>query len=159
MNTMQPTSSTAVATGTGRGRSRRITIAICLMAALALVGVSCTKNAAAQDSLNRVSDARSARGLRPLGLDDTLVNKAQAWANHMAATRTVSHSVLTAGAGSNWSVLGENVGWARSIAEMQSMFMNSPAHRANILSSRYNRIGTGVAEVNGQYYVVQVFAG
>ena len=159
MNTTQPTSSNAVATAAGRGRTRRITIAICLMAALALVGVSCTKNAAAQDSLNRINDARGALGLQPLSLDDTLVNKAQAWANHMAAAGTVSHSVLTDGAGSNWSVLGENVGWARSIAEMQSMFMNSAAHRANILSARFNRVGTGVAEVNGQFYVVQVFAG
>jgi uncharacterized protein YkwD len=37
--------------------------------------------------------------------------------------------------------------------------MASSAHRANILNPRFNRIGTGVAEVGGRYFVVQVFAG
>lgn len=148
-----------VLSGTARNRRRRLTAVIALVAALALVGASCTKNAAALDSAMRVNSSRADRGLRALGIDPVLVDKAQAWADHMAAVGNVEHSVLTDGAGSNWRVLGENVGWARSISEMHSMFMNSPAHRANVLNGRYNRVGTGVTVVDGQYYVVQVFAG
>jgi uncharacterized protein YkwD len=153
------TTGTTIATGARRSRTRRLTLAVSLVAALALFGAGCTKNGAALESYNRVNSARTSAGLRPVNIDDTLVNKAQAWADHLAATRSVSHSVLTSGVGDNWSVLGENVGWAHSVSEMQSMFMNSPAHRANILNGRFNRLGTGVAEVNGAYYVVQVFAG
>jgi uncharacterized protein YkwD len=126
---------------------------------IALVGVSCTKNAQAFDSAARVNDTRTQIGLRALAIDDTLVDKAQAWAEHMAGAGTISHSRLSDGAGSDWSVLGENVGMATSTAQMHSMFMNSPAHRDNIVSGKYNRIGTGVAEAGGKLYVVQVFAG
>lgn len=140
-------------------RARRAMVLLALLGAIAMVGVSCTKNAAAYESADRINTERSGRGLRQLSLDATLVNKAQAWAERMAATRNVSHSVLTDNAGKDWRVLGENVGWARSVAEMHALFMNSAAHRANIVNGRFSRVGTGVAVVDGQYYVVQVFAG
>ena len=130
-----------------------------LVAALALLGSSCTRNAWAFDSASRVNETRGNSGLAPLIIDDTLVNKAQAWAEHLASAGAISHSKLSDGAGDNWSVLGENVGMASSVAQMHSMFMNSPAHRDNIVSGKYNRIGTGVAEVGGRLFVVQVFAG
>ncbi len=142
-----------------RSRVGRLTLVVAVLAALSLVGVSCTKNGAAFESASRANGAREARGLWDLSQDQTLINKAQDWAEHMAATGVVSHSVLTANAGTNWRVLGENVGWAYSIEQMHDLFMASSAHRANILSTRYNRIGTGVAQVGNRYYVVQVFAG
>ncbi len=142
-----------------RPSGRRLGLLFVAVAALAVLGASCTKNAAAFESAQRVNGTRSERGLRGLAIDPVLVDKAQAWADQMAANGAISHSVLTDGAGSNWRVLGENVGWARSVGEMHSMFMNSSEHRANIVSGRYNRIGTGVAVVDGRYYVVQVFAG
>jgi uncharacterized protein YkwD len=37
-------------------------------------------------------------------------------------------------------------------------WMNSPGHRANILSPSYNQIGVGVAKAaNGTYYWTQMF--
>ncbi|UDY35658.1 CAP domain-containing protein [Dermatobacter hominis] len=143
-----------------RARRTRATVLLAAMTAIvALVGVSCTKNAQAFDSAARVNDTRTQIGLRALAIDDTLVNKAQAWAEHMAGVGSISHSRLSDGAGSDWAVLGENVGMASSTAQMHSMFMNSPAHRANIVSGKFNRIGTGVAQSGGRLYVVQVFAG
>ena len=65
------------------GSTRRVRTTVLLAAAvaiLALVGVSCTKNAQAFDSAARVNDTRTQLGLRPLAIDQTLVNKAQAWA-------------------------------------------------------------------------------
>ena len=145
---------------TTRARRTRATVLLAaLTAVVALVGVSCTRNAQAFDSAARVNDTRTQLGLRALAIDDTLVGKAQAWAEHMARAGSISHSQLSDGAGSDWSVLGENVGMASSTAQMHTMFMNSPAHRANIVSGKYNRIGTGGAAAGGRLYVVQVFAG
>jgi uncharacterized protein YkwD len=144
---------------TATRRVRTTVLLAAAMAVLALVGVSCTKNAQAFDSAARVNDTRTRMGLRALAIDDTLVNKAQAWAEHMARAGSISHSRLSDGAGNDWAVLGENVGVAGSTAQMHSLFMNSPAHRDNIVSGSYNRIGTGVAEAGGKLYVVQVFAG
>jgi uncharacterized protein YkwD len=138
---------------------RRLAVPLAAALALALVAGACTRNGAAFESFQRVNSEREARGLSILTLDQTLINKAQDWADSMASRGRVGHSVLADGAGDNWRILGENVGWARSVGEMHSMFMNSPEHRANVVSGRYNRVGTGVAVVDGRYYVVQVFAG
>jgi uncharacterized protein YkwD len=138
-------------------RTRRTSVVITAVAlALALVAGGCTKNAQATESARLVNNERARRGLRHLALDVNLVNKAQAWAEHMARSGKVSHSVLRQVNG-RWSYLAENVGWARSPGEMHSLFMNSAAHRASILSGRYTKVGTGVAVRNGRHYVVQVF--
>jgi uncharacterized protein YkwD len=126
---------------------------------MALVGSGCTKNPQAHESAVLVSNERANRRIRPVQLDINLVNKAQSWAEHMARSGRVSHSTLTQGVGTGWRYLGENVGWARSVAEMHSLFMASSAHRAAILDGRYSRYGTGVAVVGGRYYVVQVYGG
>lgn len=158
----RPSLNSTALTAQRPGSTRRVRTTFLLAAAvaiLALVGVSCTKNAQAFDSAARVNDTRTQLGLRPLAIDQTLVNKAQAWAEHMASAGTIAHSRLSDGAGSDWNVLGENVGVAGSTAQMHSLFMNSPAHKDNIVSGKYNRIGTGVADAGGKVYVVQVFAG
>src|SRR5690606_8983261 len=116
-------------------------------------------NAYAFDSAAQVNATRSSSGLSKLAIDDTLVAKAQAWAERMASAGKISHSQLTDAAGNNWSVLAENVGMASSISQMHSLFMNSPSHRANIVNGSFDRIGTGVAESGGRLFVVQVFAG
>lgn len=139
--------------------TRRSTVVIAFVVALAMVATGCTKNRYAWDSAVLVNQERHNRGVHDLKLDDTLVNKAQAWAEHMARTGTVSHSVLTQGVGSNWRVLGENVGWARSAPEMHSMFMSSTSHRNTMLDRRYTRYGVGVSVLHGRHFTVQVFAG
>lgn len=152
----------AAVVSTRRDGIRRSGIAVMLagvLAMLALMGSSCTRNAYAYDSAAQVNATRSSSGLSKLAIDDTLVAKAQAWAERMASAGTISHSQLTDGAGSNWSVLAENVGMASTITQMHSLFMNSPSHRANIVNGSFDRIGTGVAESGGRLFVVQVFAG
>ena len=144
------------------GRTRRrsaVVLLAALVASLSLVAVSCTKNAAAYDSVNRINNTRVEAGLRRLAIDDTLVNKAQAWAERMAKAGAISHSQLADGAGDNWRTLGENVGAAGSIAQMHQPCMDSPPHRANIVAGKYDRVGLGVAQAGGRYYVAQVFAG
>lgn len=152
----------AAVVSTRRDGIRRSGIAVMLagvLAMLVLVGSSCTRNAYAFDSAAQVNATRSSSGLSKLAIDDTLVAKAQAWAERMASAGKISHSQLTDAAGNNWSVLAENVGMASSISQMHSLFMNSPSHRANIVNGSFDRIGTGVAESGGRLFVVQVFAG
>lgn len=139
--------------------TRRLPAIAAVVVALAVLASGCTKNGAAWDSAVLVNHTRQAHGIRDVHIDDVLVDKAQAWAEHMAATGTVSHSNLAQGAGDNWRILGENVGWARSVEEMHQLFMNSPAHRSTLLDGRYDRFGIGVAVVGGRYYTVQVYAG
>ena len=88
---------------------------------------------------------------------ERLVAKAHEWAATMAASRDVRHSNLTAGVGSGWVALGENVGCAGSVAKVHSLFMSSSVHRSLVLDPRMTKVGTGVAVVGGRVYVVQVF--
>jgi len=143
---------------TTRG-TRRLSLAIVALAAFAVLATGCDMSPEAWDSAVSVNNEREARGLRPLDLDKVLNEKAQAWADQMAASRSVSHSVLTQGVGDNWRVLGENVGWARSSGEMHQMFMKSPSHRSTMLDGSYTRLGVGVSVVDGRLYTAQVFAG
>jgi uncharacterized protein YkwD len=139
-------------------RTRRWPVLAALALCIALVGAGCTKNGEAWESAQLINTERENRGLPALSLEQSLIDKAQAWAETMAASG-VRHSNLAEGVPGGYSRLGENVGWARSVAEMHTMFMNSPAHRASIVSGRFTAYGTGVAVVDGRYYVVQVFAG
>lgn len=140
-------------------RTRRLVMVTAALAAVAVLSIGCTKNGEAWDSAVLVNSARDRHGVPDVFLDEVLVEKAQAWAERMAATGSVRHSTLTQGVGDDWRVLGENVGWARSVDEMHDLFMQSASHRATLLDRRYDRYGVGVAVVNGRYYTAQVFAG
>ena len=89
--------------------------------------------------------ARAAAGLPPLQIDGQLSAVAQAWAEHMAATNTLSHNGALRSQVTNWTFLGENVGYAGDIPTVQQAFMNSPEHRANILNAHYTQMGVGSA--------------
>lgn len=83
--------------------------------------------------------------------------KAQAWAEKLASENTIYHSTLTDGIGARWCSIGENVGYGPSIDAIQTGYMNSPGHRANILNNKWNGIGTGVAYNGPRVFTVQVF--
>lgn len=141
-------------------RTRRLSVTTAAIALVfALVATGCTKNPQSAETARLINNERARRGIRQAQLDVRLVNKAQAWADHMAASGRVSHSTLSSGVGTGWRYLAENVGWARSVGEMHSLFMASPSHRAAILDGRYSRVGTGVAIRGGRYYVVHVYGG
>jgi hypothetical protein len=109
-----------------------------------------------------INSDRAAHGLRALQISGTLTGIAQRWAAHMAATDNLSHN-SSAGAEipSGWSTWGENVGYSTltSASNLNSAFMASPDHRANILSTAYTEVGVGYATKNGHTYVSELFAG
>ncbi len=61
--------------------------------------------------------------------------------------------------GISYKAAGENIAKGqRTPAEVMKGWMNSPGHRANILSSSYTEIGVGyVTDSNGTAYWVQHF--
>jgi uncharacterized protein YkwD len=83
--------------------------------------------------------------------------KAQAWAERLANENTLYHSRLADGISGCWRSLGENVGYGGSIAQIQSAYMASPGHRANVMNSSFNYAAVGVAHRGNVTFTVQVF--
>jgi uncharacterized protein YkwD len=110
------------------------------------------------DAFQRINYDRTANGLGDLGPQESLMNKAQLWADYLASINTLQHSNVAEGADPGWFMLGENVGSGPSVEAVEVAFMNSPHHRANILNPEFNWAGAGVAVAsNGTVYVVQVY--
>ncbi|MEY2452977.1 MAG: lysyl endopeptidase [Acidimicrobiaceae bacterium] len=109
------------------------------------------------------NQSRADNGLPALQYDPQLSSIANAWANHMASTRTLEHNPslvdqVNSQVTSQWTRIGENVGFGPSVSALESAFMNSPPHRANILG-QYNRVGVGATrDSSGTLWAVVDFA-
>jgi hypothetical protein len=110
------------------------------------------------DMIARTNASRSSGGLGALAANAELMNKAQGWANYMAAHHVVAHSSYSSGVSANWTKMAENVGKGDNTATVHNAFMNSAPHRANIMDGSYQYIGVGVAHGNdGFIYVDEIF--
>lgn len=116
-----------------------------------------TDPAAASDFIARTNALRSSKGLAPLSVNGALTAKASAWAEHMAAAGTISHSNLPDGAPSNWKRLGENVGEGPTVEAIHNALVASPEHYANLTDPGFQSIGVGVVNANGTLFVSEVF--
>jgi uncharacterized protein YkwD len=110
-----------------------------------------------------INQDRAANGLGPLTWSPCLYNVAVSNANRIAAQGYISHTNgpnvdLTCGLGRQ---AGENVGWwSKGIndGQLNTMFMNSPDHRANILGP-YHYVATAwVVAANGAGYIAVEFS-
>ena len=143
-----------------RPRSAGALLAVVL---LAVVAAGCMP-AEERTFLDRTNGLRAANGLPALSEHGVLTDKAEAWAQQMAATGTLEHSSLTAGVdGLAWRVLGENVGVSTPTADtlltLHEKLASSPTHRANLLDGRMTHMGVGVATSgDGRVWVAEVFA-
>jgi len=103
-----------------------------------------------------VNDARVKHGLPKLTVTSGTTTVALNWAQHLAASGTLSHNpnvcAEVAKHGSpDWTVVEENVGDG-SVGDPDGLFaayMNSPEHRSNILDSEVHYLGNGVAFSHG----------
>jgi uncharacterized protein YkwD len=129
---------------------------VVVAAALALLS-ACTPEQ--QSIYDQVNAARTGAGLATLAPSPHAMDKAQAWAEHLARTGTLEHSSLSDGMPEGWRRLGENVGRGPSVAAVEQGFLDSPHHRDNVLDDAFNWVGTGSAmAADGTVYVVEVFA-
>lgn len=104
---------------------------------------------------------REKAGVAPLTLDPTLCAAADIRAQEIVScfdhTRPDGRSCFTAmdDEGYSYWAAGENIAYGSSSAEfIVNMWMNSPGHRANILSSNFTHLGVGKSGV----YWVQMFS-
>ncbi len=120
--------------------------------------------------LSLTNESRQDYNLPVLAFNDKLAQAAQAKANDMAAKGYFSHTTpdghspwwFIQNAGYSYIAAGENLAVDFTQAEsVETAWMNSPGHRANILNSSFEEIGIGIA--SGQFqghnttFVVQMF--
>lgn len=118
----------------------------------------------AEQIVELVNKERAANGLGMLEMD----NKVQECANvrakeivsNFSHTRPNGSSCFTAltEGGVSYRYAGENIAYGYDSAEsVMNGWMNSPSHRANILSADFTKIGVGYHEENGIKYWTQFF--
>jgi len=114
-----------------------------------------------------VNIERANRGLQTLKTNWELSRVARYKSQDMANKGYFSHTSPTYGSpfrmmedfGIKFSAAGENIAYGQTTPkEVVNGWMNSPGHRANILSATYNEIGVGLAtDKNGRKYWTQMF--
>jgi len=141
------------------GASRpRLSLFVLVLGAALVGGVTPASASTAGRFVADANNARARYGLRSYAVAGDLTAVAQRWAQWMASHRTLAHNPSLASAVCCWRDLGENVGSGSSEWSIQSAFMASPEHRANILSSSYTQIGVGTAVgSDGKLYADEVF--
>jgi len=153
----------AVPASPARRRRRRPILGLLAVVAV-LLGAAACMPAEERTFLDRTNALRTSQGVRPLAEHDTLTQKAESWAQHMAATGKLAHSQLSAGLSSlPWRTLAENVGvsapTADTLLSIHNAFAASPTHRSNLLDRRFTHMGVGVARsADGRVWVAEVFA-
>jgi uncharacterized protein YkwD len=126
--------------------------------------------AAEQWLFTNVNRARTAAGLAALVWDDKIAAVARAHSEEMRRTHIVAHISPTTGSASDrvraanikTGVVLENVARAYGIDEAHEGLLNSPGHRANVMSPAATHVGMGVIlgdDVSGrrEMFVTQLF--
>lgn len=116
-----------------------------------------------QQMVSLVNIQRKKKGLEPLIMDASLRNLAREYAKDMFARGYFSHYSPEGtspfdrmdNAGISYTSAGENLALAPDVELAMQGLMNSPGHRANILSPNYAKIGIGVYDggIYGKMFV------
>lgn len=120
--------------------------------------------------LELTNTSRAQEGLSSLQYNETLQRAAQAKADDMAARKYFSHTTpdgktpwtFFEAAGYAYQSAGENLAvHFADVEPLQDAWMNSPGHRANIMSPKYTEMGVGIArgvyEGYESVFVVELF--
>ena len=137
-------------------------LAVGLLVLLALLPACASQDAGSMAGL--INGARADAGLAPLALDDNASQIAQEWSASMAASNTLNHnpslgSAIDSRVGTGWVAYAENVAYNGSHEGAYSAFMASDGHRANILNPSFDRMGIGIVQDGGTFWVTVVFVG
>ncbi len=135
---------------------RYLTLAI---TATVMVAAFATPALAGAESqfVSKINASRSAAGKAPLEVYWDLTDDARAQSARMAAKGEIFHNSSLSSVTGVWMALGENVGVGADPSSLHTAFMNSAAHRRNILGD-YNYIGVGVTtDDSGLMWVTMIF--
>jgi len=120
-------------------------------------GPNAFSSSSEQQLFQLTNQARAAAGRKALHWDSRLASFARARAKDMIVRNYFSHQIppdghtvfdVMSNAGYCYNLAGENIGWNnypddQATSEIQTMFMNSPDHRANILGPAWDVVGIG----------------
>lgn len=114
-------------------------------------------------ALNLVNRERVAAGLAPLIPNVTLQSAARTHGIELFTFGYLSHrsrdgrwpNERVRALGMRAKVVGENLAYAQDVREAHRALITSEAHRANMLSPKYRRLGIGVID-GGSYGVIVV---
>lgn len=121
---------------------------------------------AARQIFGLLNHERTQRGLPALQWDDKLAQAAVEHTRLMVQHKQLSHQFNQEPAlrqryaryNLRLDSAGENVAYDSTIQGAHDGFMNSPPHRENILSPKYDAGGIGVIHSDDRYYVTEDFA-
>lgn len=160
--------------------TRRRTLARALLATTAAAGGTAAAPTVARadgpsidgrerNVVHRINLVRRDHGLRPLDLTPGLSRAADRHSRWQARTRTLSHQLpgerdlssrlrRAAGGAPVGEVIFWSTGGSRS-AELVRAWMDSPSHRATLLSPSFDRAGIGIRAGRGGLYATVDVAG
>ena len=115
-----------------------------------------------------INKERKNAGLTPVTADNSLLEqaadvRAEELPRLFSHTRPDGRGPFTAldDLGLSYRRAGENIaynsGYADTVAQTMSDWMNSPGHRANILNGEFEQVGIGLFQSGRTYYWVQIF--
>lgn len=121
-----------------------------------------------------VNQEREKCGLNKLIVDPLLIEVAREHSREMSEKSYFSHTSPTENKKTpldrylfalprrpSWALVGENLFYASRVVEPErghTALMNSDGHRANILESRFERIGVGeYVNAKGEMYITEMF--
>lgn len=141
----------------------RAATSLVLVVALTAAMLATAPDAAAQVAadaetalVDLVDGSRGAVGAPALRVCSELRAVARRWSTHIADEGQLSHSPYATQV-RGWHSLGETVGVDSTAHGVHARFMDSPAHRAHVLSPRYTEVGIGVERRDGRLWVTQIF--
>jgi uncharacterized protein YkwD len=114
-----------------------------------------------------MNQKRTEAGLKPLVLDNNLIQIARYKSDHMIQYNYFDH---TTPEGNNWTswlqeidyrytTTGENIAYNNyEPVELFNQWWNSPGHRANMMNPSYTKVGIGVISGNDKYMGTQTFS-
>lgn len=150
--------------------SKRAGFVSCALLCLAIAAFpqeeSTVDAAGAKQLFSLINQERVKAGVAPLEFNDQLASAAIKHSQLMAENDSLEHQfdgeqALTLRL-SDENVRsdhdGENIALDNDVANAHAMLMQSPLHRANILSSQFNAVGTAVVRSGAIVYVTEDFA-
>ncbi|BCZ44553.1 hypothetical protein psyc5s11_06200 [Clostridium gelidum] len=124
--------------------------------------------ASVEDKILELMNAKRVEaGLKPLTIDNTLVQVARYKSDHMIQYNYFDHVTPQGTKYSDWlkavgytyTTAGENIAYNNYDAvELFTQWWNSPGHRANMMNSSYTKVGIGVVQGNNKFMGTQEFS-
>ena len=127
---------------------------------------SASLQAQEQEAGNLLNNDRGRYNLPALAIDPELSHIARIKSQDMLDRGYFAHTSPTYGDvramltrfGYSYTAASENIARHSTVEKAQAAFLSSPAHRRNVLSSAYTKVGIGVAVAPaGHVYVTQIF--